>query len=232
VAIGIVAGLKSEARLLDSLQKSGQVCVALSGADSGRAARAAEGLASHGVSALLSFGLCGALAPSVAVGDLVLPAAVRDEQGQSWPCDPAWYAAFLKALCSLQLHTPHRGAVLEGAILGADRVVAAASDKAELGRRFDAKAVDMESHAVAAAAQAAGLPFLVVRACSDRVDRTLPPVALRATAPGGGLRLLPVLVSLARHPRQLPHLMELRRGTKAALAALAPVVGAFPRERG
>ncbi len=224
--IGAVCGLKSEAALLAPLVEQGRLLVRASGADSARAAKAAEELVAEGVTALLSFGLCGALSAEVSAGDLVLPEAVLAED-ETWPCDAGWRARLREGLPPGLLR-----AAQGGTILGSDRAIATAEEKAALALRSSALAVDMESHALARTARRHGLPFLVVRACSDEAGQALPEAALRATRPDGGIDLAAVLAGLARRPQQLPVLIALGKGSRRAHQTLRRVVesGALLRD--
>ena len=69
----------------------------------------------------------------------------------------------------------------------------------------------MESHIAERVARERGLPFGVIRVISDGADAALPPVALVAMRPDGGIALGAVLASLARDPRQLPALLRTGR---------------------
>jgi hypothetical protein len=112
-----------------------------------------------------------------------------------------------------------------GAILGLDRMVLSTAEKAALHARTGAVAVDMESHRVAVAAAAAGLPVLAVRAIGDPAGRALPALAARALGEDGRPRIGPVVAGLLRRPGDLAALLRVRRDTEAALAALAGVAG-------
>jgi adenosylhomocysteine nucleosidase len=94
------------------------------------------------------------------------------------------------------------------------------SRKAALNRQSGAIAVDLESHLVAEAAAAAGLPFAALRAVADPAERALPPAALIGLDATGHPALGRILLSLARQPAQLPALLRLARDTRRALATL------------
>jgi hypothetical protein len=78
----------------------------------------------------------------------------------------------------------------------------------------------MESHAVAAIASAAKIPFLVLRAIADPVDQALPQVAREALRPDGIIRIRATFGGLLREPGQLVALLRLARQSALALAAL------------
>ncbi len=92
-----------------------------------------------------------------------------------------------------------------------------------------AQAVDLESGAVASVAVAHGLPFAVVRAVCDPAERDLPPAALVALNPDGGIGLLAVLCSVVRRPGQIAGLLAVARDAALARRGLMAVVKRFPR---
>src|SRR5207245_3827596 len=62
----------------------------------------------------------------------------------------------------------------EGPVVTVSNVVCKADEKRGLARASGAIAVDLESAAIARAAHVVGVPFLLVRAVSDRADEGLP----------------------------------------------------------
>jgi hypothetical protein len=96
--------------------------------------------------------------------------------------------------------------------------------KRELAQATGACAVDMESGAVAEAAVRAGLPFLAIRAISDPLDFSPPPVLLDAVRPDGSADLARLLPLLVRGSLAVSTLLRLAMGSRAACAALSAVV--------
>ena len=119
----------------------------------------------------MSFGLAGGLAPTADSGDLILADAVVLPGGGRVATDVAWRRRLMAAMARAGTR-PH-----ETAVAGSDRVLATAAAKRALFETAGAWAVDMESHAVAAAAQAAGRRFVVVSAIADPHDQALPRAA-------------------------------------------------------
>jgi adenosylhomocysteine nucleosidase len=78
----------------------------------------------------------------------------------------------------------------------------------------------MESHAVAAIARDAGVPFLVLRALADPFDQTVPQVAREALRPDGRIRIRATYGGLLRQPGQLIALFSLAWQSALALGAL------------
>ncbi|MGH8567082.1 MAG: purine phosphorylase [Gammaproteobacteria bacterium] len=218
--IGVVAALPAEARCLSGGGGRGGpdecVRVSLSGMGRVRAYRAARSLAGQGVSALVSFGTAGALAPGLGAGDVVLGTAVLfgDEIIEA---DPDWPPRLAGKLDG-------RMRIEQGRILHADAVVAFPADKSRLFLSTGALAVDMESAGVARAAAEHGLPWLAIRAIVDAQGVSIPPLALYALDDCGRPRLAKLLTAIARAPSAIPTLLRLARDFRAARLALREVV--------
>jgi hopanoid-associated phosphorylase len=216
--IGIVVGMLAEAEraaaAAAAAPKGSEPLVFVAGANPARAYHGARDLVRQGAAALLSFGLAGGLDPTLAPGDIVLASAVVLPEGTRVGTDTAWRLGIARAL-------EDRGrAVAAGAIAGADRVIATKAEKAALRLRTGAVAVDTESHAVARAAQEAGVPVLAIRVVLDAASRALPSAALAGLGPDGQSRVLPVLWRLLLKPWQGPALVALGRAQQEALEAL------------
>ena len=204
--LGFVCGLKSEAACLPE-----GAAAAISGAHAGRAEEGARALALSGVDALVSFGISGALDPALKPGDLLIANIIRTERetfaGSTKWADALWTEARAAGL-------PARRVIL----YGSDQLIVTAAEKRALRDRGDA--VDMESHAVARAAQAAGVDFVALRAVADPASRALPRAAHHAVDEAGGTRLLSVFAGLARRPWELPALMALGEDSQRGHAGL------------
>lgn len=218
--IGIVTGLISEAKCLEApiraLAAGNRPAVFCTGGDARRAADGVGRLVAEGLSGLLSFGFAGGLDPALVPGDLIVAGAVIAPDGARFETHDGWRAALAEAAAA---SVP----VTLGTIAGCDTAVTTRAAKSDLQRATGAAVVDMESHAVAAAARAAGLPFLAVRAVADPADRPIPAAALAGLAPDGHLRPFAVMARLALRPWQLPRMARLAEDTRAARRALRRV---------
>ena len=214
-----VVGMKREARLLARVG----VRTIVGGGNAGRLATEIEAVLTAGPlerwSGLLSFGVAGALDPSLKAGDVVVASGVwtsrtsLDSPGRptpTLPVDPAWAGRLLESIAGAR----------SGLIIGQDTPAASVEDKSALYAATCALAVDMESHIAGAAAACHGLPFAALRAISDRADDTLPPAAIAGFGVDGGVDLAAVLRDLARDPRQLPALIRTGREAGLAFSAL------------
>jgi hopanoid-associated phosphorylase len=208
--VGAVTGLVAEAKVA---QRGGFIARP-SGGIAAQTTAIAETLLRDGAEALISFGIAGALAPSLTPGTLLVPRAVIDDRGARYAVDSEWRIEITETLRRAGLSIEARD------LLGASEAAASPARKAELHRITGAVAVDLESHLVAAVAARAGKPFLVLRAVSDSAAQFLPDAAVHGLASNGKPALGRVLLSVARDPRQIPALIRLAGDTRRALDAL------------
>jgi hopanoid-associated phosphorylase len=208
--LGAVTGLEAEARVA---RKAGLIARP-SGGVATQTSAIAEGLLRDGVELLISFGIAGALAPTLTPGALLVPRAVIDDRGVRYAVDSEMRTRIADALRGAGLTVESRD------LLGASEAATSPARKAELYRITGAVAVDLESHLAAATAARAGKPFVVLRAISDSATQALPDAAVHGLAASGKPALGRVLWSVARDPRQIPSLIRLGRDTRRALDAL------------
>jgi adenosylhomocysteine nucleosidase len=160
---------------------------------------------------VLAAGACGALAPHLAVGDLVVPAAVRTEAGETYPTAAA--APLARA----------------GTMLTVREVLATAADKSRVWLASGALAVDMESAHVLGWAREQGLPAAVVRAVSDAAGAGVPPALSALVEPDGRVRRTGALRLALTEPARLADALALGRATATALRVVAAAVGRVAR---
>ena len=161
---------------------------------------------------LVSFGVAGGLAPHLRPGDVILSAEVIGDERR-------WRGGG-------RLHNQTAGlaaqiGAFEGPVLGSRDILATEDDKARAWRETGALAVDLESAIVARAAEAAGIPFLVLRTVADPARRELPPAALLPLSEEGRPVVSRVVAEVLRRPRQIAALFGLARETHQALTALS-----------
>ncbi|MBV8492841.1 MAG: hypothetical protein JO162_05120 [Alphaproteobacteria bacterium] len=161
---------------------------------------------------LVSFGVAGGLAPRLAPGHVILSAEVIGDEKHWRP-----HQRFQQQVAGLA----ERIGALEGPVLGSRVILATEDDKTSAWRETGALAVDLESAIVARAAEAAGIPFLVLRTVADPSTRELPPAALIPLAENGTPSIVRVAAEVLRRPRQITSLFGLARETRQALTALA-----------
>ena len=177
-----------------------------------RAARLAERAVNWRARDLvISAGVCGALAPALSVGALVVPTVVLGPDGGRWPTS----------------RVP--GLAANGALLTVGDVVESAAQKARLWMESGALAVDMESAAILAWARERGTPAAVVRAVADDAERGIPAALAAAVRDDGRVRPLRAVSAALSRATALGDLLELRAGTAAALKTAAAALATMAR---
>ena len=228
--LGIITGISREAQCLAGApadpSSHREIPLFRSAFGPDAAARAAQGLVEQGVGGLASAGIAGGLDPLLRAGDLLLPREVVGPE-RIYPVDPLWRDGLAGRL---------GGKIEQGRLLGVDVTIAGVAEKAALAKQHDARAVDMESHAVARVAAAASLPFLAVRVIADPAGRTIPRAALQAIGPDGSLRPGRAIGAFMLRPWEIVGCLRLFADERAALrnlrrvAVRAPLLGFGLRE--
>jgi hopanoid-associated phosphorylase len=204
VTILAVTGLTREAEIAGTED----VVAVAGGGDAVGLARKLDAL--HGdISGVISIGLAGALSPLLKVGDVVIADQIYFG-GEKWKCDNLWRVAL-----AAKLPGAH-----QGPLTGSDTILENAFTKAALYDATGALAVDMESQVAARFAAARGLKLAGLRIISDDASHVLPPAALVAMTPDGGIALGRVLWSVVKNPLQIPALIRTGRASSKAFAEL------------
>ena len=171
-------------------------------------------LQAQAMSLVMSTGFACALVPAQ-VGDLIVGTAVSSVQVEgTWSmrkdrilCDGAVRAGVLSVAQDVGL------AVRVGTVVSSETVVWQAEEKRRLRSLTDATGLDMESAAVAAAAQERGFPMAIVRTVSDLLDEDLPLDFNLFLRPTGWIK---GMQSLICHPSSLEGLNRLRKQSRMA----------------
>ena len=140
------------------------VCGAGSAAD----ASIAEILAAHKPSLVVLAGFAGALDPSLSPGTTILGRESTTPGGEPLAPD-----ATASKLIETALHKYHRPFVRSRLLTVAGPVMRA-SEKRDLWNAHGAGGVDMETHAVAQACTAAGIPWVALRVVLDTAGQSMP----------------------------------------------------------
>lgn len=145
------------------------------------------------VDGIVSIGFCGALDPSLEIGDIV----VAGDEVQS-----------------LRAFVP-------GKILCADRVAVTAAEKRALREQTGAIAVDMESAAVAAKAREWGVPFRCIKVVSDTANEDMPLDFNECRTDAGHFSRTRIALAATRRPfTAIPALLRLDRNSRKAAEKL------------
>ncbi len=177
-----------------------------------RAAR--EALAGPTLDAALITGLCGVLSPAFAVGETLVYGELAHADEPAFVLDAALARHVAERLPNAQ--TGIRG-------LASDRVVTTAREKQQLGARYRAQAVDMESRAIALRLHARRVDVCVARVASDDAHDDLPELDM-ALDGSGGIDTFALALAMLRRPLAGARLA--RNGSRA-LAALEHTVYAI-----
>ena len=232
--VGVACALRSEARhlvrpvpRLTSVQRlaDGKL-LALTGMGPAAATAGAERLVAAGAGALVSWGLAGGLDPALPAGRIFLPSEIATPAGALLATDARWRERLGAALASFAPLT-------SGRLVTSAVVVATVAAKAALFKTSGARAVDMESAAIAEVARGRSLPFIAVRVIIDRARDVMPDSFVVAFDARGDFSLLRLLAQLTRSPADLGALLQLagtfRHANRALAAAAASAALARPQ---
>lgn len=217
----VITGMKREAACV-----AGEGVVALcSGANVVKLRADLDRLQEKRFSAVVSFGLAGALDHSLRPGHLLIADTVVHG-----PHRHETHGRLSEALA--EGVAAKRCRVISGAVVGVDQPAMDRNAKTRLRETAKARAVDMESHLAADFARDRGIPFAVVRAISDPAHRALPPLAAKALTPSGDVCGKTVARELVRAPRQMGGLILAGLDSRAAFRSLSrcgPLLGPLLR---
>jgi adenosylhomocysteine nucleosidase len=189
--IGVIAALSSEARCLGrsrqradgSVRLDDGTLVRVSGIGPEAATLSAEALVRSGATALLSWGVAGGLDPALCSGTVLLASEVLASGGDAEHPSAMCFSTFLPWRERLQQRLGP--SALQGALLSGPELIATPAHKAQLFARTAARAVDMESAAIAAVARRHELPFMAVRVIVDGARDALPAALADRLRQGG-----------------------------------------------
>lgn len=189
--------------------------LAVSGIGCAAAGAAARALVEAQVSALMTFGLAGALDPALAAGTIMLPGELISRDGARFVTCKAWRERVAASVGP-------GGAVSTATLLTSARAIETPAEKAAAFRATGAAAVDMESAAVAEVAAAHKLPFIAVRVIVDTAGDLLPSSVIAASS-AGRVEIWRLIAALVAAPREIAALIRLARRYRLAMRSLALV---------
>ena len=165
------------------------------------ARRAAEAIiAKYSPEIIISAGVAGALVPELHLGETIFPGAVIDTQ------DGSRHETAIKA-------APVGNTALGRTVLASSPEITGVKRNQQLAK-YGAHAVDMESAAVARAAQVHGLAFVAIKAISDELDFELPEMSRFIRR--GQFQTAPFLLYVALRPWLWLRVVRLARNTQLA----------------
>ncbi len=221
--LGVITAIRAEAGCIVSrklpfnqmVRLSDDAAIWICGMGDSAARAAAKGLHESDATALVSFGVAGALDASLRSGDLVLPESIYVNGGMI-PVTKVWRDQ-LKQLLPTDL------TVVDGTLAASKGVVSTEAAKCELAAATGACAVDMESGAIAEVASNAGIPFIVVRAITDPIEFSPPEALLSAVYSDGSVNAMRLVSLILRRSVGIGTLIRLGKGMREASSTLSVV---------
>jgi nucleoside phosphorylase len=191
--------------------RGGALEVACVGLRAGQLAARAEAFRPPAL--VISAGACGALAPGLVEGALVVPETVLASDGERFVPDVV------------------PGLPRAGVLATVDDVADTAEAKARLWLETGAAAVDMESAVILRWARARGCRAAVVRGVSDTAEHGVPADLAALVSADGRVSAGRAARAILARPAALGRALALRRGTSAALRAVAAAVAGVARSQ-
>ena len=192
-----IASLRDQMELFDTVEEarmtfyqgrlgSTEIILVKSGVGKVNAAICVQLLADHfQVTHIINTGVAGSLDSRINIGDIVVSADAmyhdvdatifgyhKGEIPQlgitSFPADPALRSAAVEAIktAAPEIHS------YEGTVLSGDQFISTHDKKEELMREFDGLCAEMEGAAIAQAAWLNTIPYVILRAISDKADES------------------------------------------------------------
>ncbi len=229
--IGIVAALPAEAACLYDkklevhspveIQDGVYLCLSSIGYDA--ASQAAEKLLDLNINALISWGVAGALDPTLESGDLIIANSIISGDKNN-PTTAKWQKELL-AFFSGKVQK-----ALNADIYSSSEVCATIEDKKILFGKTNTIAVDMESAAITDTAMKNNLDFVVIRSIADKNDMPIPEAVLKYTDSLGNPIILKFIGSCLSKPGQIRELLILARCYKKAIKTLNNIAEALKKQ--
>lgn len=221
--VGIVTAMRIESRCITArhlplgevINLGNNAAICLCGMGENAARNAATKLLAEGATALISFGVAGALDSKLRPGDLVLPESVYNEQ--LLPVSLPWRDQVQNSL-------PSHIQIIGGKLATGKKVLTSLVEKNEFAKTTGAIAVDLESGAIAEVAKNSDIPFLAIRAISDPIEFSPPLALLNAVNSDGSANLGRILFLLLQRSVTLSTLLRLAREVRIARSTLSAVV--------
>lgn len=170
---------------------------------------------------IVSAGTCGALAPELQSGALIIPESVLTASGERFNVTPGAHAQAVEAARASGLFAD------TGLLLTSLDVVATPEDKARTWQQSGACAADLESALILALAVRSGCRSLVVRGVTDTATQKLPPELVGVVTPQGRLSPGRALALAFARPTTIRHALAFRRDAGLALKSVARLIAAL-----
>ncbi len=196
------------------IQKGLFLC--LSGMGHERAIIAANKLLALRVDGVISWGVAGAIEPTINAGDLILASAII-KQDSRYTTTSQWHDWVFEYLQQSSAN------LINGDIVSSKEACASTADKKKLFDATGALAVDMESAAIAEIAMKNNLDFLVLRAIADNAHTHIPEAVLNHTNYLGQPAIFNFTLSCLLKTTQIREILILAKAYRKGLASLSRI---------
>jgi adenosylhomocysteine nucleosidase len=174
---------------------------------------------------IVSAGFCGGVSPELQVGDVVVATELTVVSEKGLDDVPVEITAFSRDFVASQAAEGRR---VFGGLFASTPVI---MHKKQLAALLPAAApypvVEMESAAIALVAVENGIPFSAIRTVSDPFEEELTFSLDEFCDDRMRIRILRVLLTVARKPRIIPQLLRLAGNSRVAAASLSQAVKRF-----
>jgi len=178
-------------------------------------------------SLILSIGYAGGLNPKLKVGDVILANHVLKINADF--LDVGSYAIDSKHLELLEgLNYPGKVKIYKGKLITVDQVIDSSAIKQELGLRYNALAVDMETAAFLAHATKKDIALLSIRSISDTAEQSLINVSSFIGDDGEIAKLKAGWYAMT-HPHSIKNFVSLQRQSQLATRNMTEFIEFFLR---
>jgi len=177
------------------------------------------------ITAMISLGFAGALAPQLRIGDVVVCSTLYCAPGSEQKEQRLEPLAPDANLLSLASQGPADGAIpfCLGNGVTVLQLDANPQKMQEFSETFQANIIDMESYWIARIASARQIPFIAIRSISDTIQHSVQPFD-QILASNGSLLWKKAVLTFLSHPQYLINVYNLYRNTRPAKRNLAAFI--------
>ena len=178
-------------------------------------------------SLVLSIGYAGGLGFKLKIGDLVIADSIIELSSNNSYVNK--HAVSQQQLVLLEkLDLPKNILIHRGTLITVNQVICDSVVKKELGSRYNALAVDMETSALIAHATKKKIPFISIRSISDTVEQSLVDMS-SFISDDGEVSKLKAGWYIATHPNMVKKFISFRDQSQKATSNMTEYTGVFVR---
>ena len=178
-------------------------------------------------SLVLSIGYAGGLGFKLKIGDLVIPDSIIELSSNN-SCVNKYTVSQQQLALLEKLNFPKNILIHRGTLITVNQVICDAVVKKELGSRYNALAVDMETSALIAHATKNKIPFISIRSISDTVEQSLVDMSSFVSDDGNVSRVKAGWY-IATHPKMAKKFISFRDQSQKATSNMTDFAGVVVR---